>query len=86
MSTVKKIAAGLLAGLLLLATVGCGDAGKTDMITIYDGQFSEMKLIHRMVKYLVEENTDVKVEILDEVAPVNSYNELVKVRRYNEQL
>ena len=78
MSTAKKVAVVLLAGLLFLALTGCGDAKSKDTITIYDGQFAEMKLIHRMVKLLVEENTGAKVEILDEVAPVNSYNELVK--------
>lgn len=78
MSTVKKVAVVLLAGLLFLALTGCGDAKSKDTITIYDGQFAEMKLIHQMVKLLVEENTGAKVEILDEVAPVNSYKELVK--------
>lgn len=49
-----------------------------DTIVIYDGQFAEMQIIHQMVKLLVEERTDAKVEIRDQMAPVNSYNEMLK--------
>lgn len=56
---------------------GCGQA-QNNSIVIYDGQFSEMKLIHQMVKQLVEEKTDVTVLIKDEMAPVNCFKELVK--------
>ncbi|MDX9827820.1 MAG: glycine betaine ABC transporter substrate-binding protein [Spirochaetia bacterium] len=46
-------------------------------IVIYDGQFSEMQIIHQMVKMLVETHTDLKVEIRDEMAPVNNYRDLI---------
>ncbi len=52
------------------------DKGKT--LVIYDGQFAEMKLMHQMVKLLVEDQTKLKVQIKDEMSPVNSFNELVK--------
>ena len=74
----------ILALVLTLSLVGCSqpepedtETGATNIV-IYDGQFAEMQLIHRMVKLLVEEHTDLTVEIKDEMTPVNSFNELVK--------
>lgn len=70
----------MLAAIMALSLVGCGgggSAGKADTIVIYDGQFAEMQLIHYMVKLLVEEHTDAKVEIKDQMSPVNSYNEII---------
>ena len=80
MKRIKTLIAALLTGMLLFSLVSCGQNNeeKGDTITIYDGQFSEMRIMHQMVKLLVEENTDAKVDIKDEVAPVNSYNELLR--------
>lgn len=74
----KMILAILTAIMMSIVLAGCGAANKAATITVYDGQFSEMKIIHRMVKMLVEDKTDVKVDIKDEMSPVNSYNEMVK--------
>jgi osmoprotectant transport system substrate-binding protein len=74
----KKLVSLLLSLVLVVSLAGCGSSNKEDTIVIYDGQFSEMKIIHQMVKLLVEEHTDAKVEIKDEMAPVNCFNELVK--------
>lgn len=49
-----------------------------DTITIFEGEFSEMWVIHEMVKLLVEEHTDAKVVIKDQMAPANSYNEIIR--------
>ncbi|WP_024294603.1 glycine betaine ABC transporter substrate-binding protein [Lacrimispora indolis] len=58
--------------------VGCGrNQNAKSSIVIYDGQFSEMKIIHQMVKMLVEEHTDATVEIRDEMSPVNNYRDLI---------
>lgn len=57
--------------------IGCSSS-KKDEIVIYDGQFSEMQIIHQMVKMLVEKHTDATVVIKDEMSPVNSFNEMVK--------
>jgi len=58
--------------------VGCGrNQNAKSSIVIYDGQFSEMKIIHQMVKMLVEEQTDATVEIRDEMSPVNNYRDLI---------
>lgn len=75
----KKIIALLLASMMIFSITACaGGSKKNDTITIYDGQFSEMRIIHNMVKLLVENETDVKVTIKDEMSPVNCYNELIK--------
>lgn len=66
----------LFALLLIIFAAGCGS--KRDTMRIYDGQFSEMRIIHRMVKQLVEHYTDLRVEILDEMSPTNCYNAMLK--------
>ncbi|MCD7947410.1 MAG: glycine/betaine ABC transporter substrate-binding protein [Oscillospiraceae bacterium] len=75
----KKWLAGMLAGALALTLTACGGGTQgEDTIVIYDGQFAEMQIIHRMVKLLVEEHTDAKVNIKDEMAPPASYSEIVR--------
>jgi len=79
MRLMKRMLAMCLAVGLVVSMTGCGGgAKKTESITIYDGQFAEMQIIHQMVKYLVEANTDITVDIKDQMAPVNAYNELLK--------
>lgn len=79
MKKMKKGLGLILVLLLAITFTACssGSDGGEDPIIIYDGQFSEMKLMHQMAKMLVEDHTDVKVEIRDEMAPVNSFNQLV---------
>lgn len=76
----KKVAAVILGMLLMMGLVaGCGgQENESQPIVIYDGQFSEMKIIHQMVKMLVEEHTQATVEIRDEMSPVNNYRDLIK--------
>ncbi|HZK28756.1 MAG TPA: glycine betaine ABC transporter substrate-binding protein, partial [Clostridia bacterium] len=66
--------------LTLVIITGCAGTkdGSDHTIVIYDGEFSESKIIHQMAKMLVEEHTDAKVDIRDEMSPVNSYRNLVK--------
>lgn len=78
MKKMKKIAAFMLVltvGLVITACASSGDSAD-DPIVIYDGEFSEMKLMHQMAKMLVEDHTDVEVEIKDEMAPVNSFEQM----------
>lgn len=77
MKNIKKWGIGLAVGILSLILAACGST-KDSKIVIYDGQFSEMRIIHQMVKLLVEKNTDISVDIKDEMSPVNSYNEILK--------
>lgn len=65
-------------GALAFTLTACAGNSKDAKIVIYDGQFSEMRIIHQMVKQLVESNTEVAVEIKDEMSPVNAYNEILK--------
>ncbi len=50
---------------------------KSEGLFLYDGQFSETKLVCSMVKQLVEDRTDLTVTIGDEMTSVNNFNELV---------
>ncbi|WP_367568850.1 glycine betaine ABC transporter substrate-binding protein [Lacrimispora sp.] len=75
----KKKMMMILCSLLALGLLaGCGkkDNG-ADPLVIYDGQFSEMKIVHQMVKQIVEYHTDLTVEIRDEMSPINNYNDLI---------
>lgn len=75
----KKITAIILCIISLSISIfGCSAKKVDNEIVIMDGQFSEMKLIHQMVKLLVEDHTNVKVVIKDEVSAVNCFNELLK--------
>jgi len=68
----------LLAIIVILFAISgqAATAAVANTIVIYDGLFAEMNIIHYMVKQLVEADTSLKVEIRDEMAPVNLFNEL----------
>ncbi len=74
----KKIMVLLSVIFLLGGIAACSTNTDARKLIIYDGQYSEMHIMHRLVKLLVEEYTDLQVEIKDEMAPVNLYNELRK--------
>lgn len=72
---IKKISLILIAIFLLTS---CAPSSSEEKIRIIDSRISEGKLIISMTKMLIEENTDIKVEILDEMSAVNSYNEILR--------
>lgn len=76
----KKILLLMLMTIFIITASACGGSStaKKDTITIYDGDFAEMQLMHYMVKLLVEEHTGAKVVIKDQMSPVNLFNELAK--------
>lgn len=69
----------ILGAFLLLLPVGIGsDKGSAEnTLYMYDLNFSEPQLVTRMVKMLVEDRTDLTVEIMDEMTSVNAFNEMV---------
>ncbi len=78
MKKAKKAITLILILVLSLALPGCGKdeaAVKTQLI-INDGEFSEMQLIHYMAKLLVEEHTDLTVNIKEQMSGVNLFREL----------
>jgi osmoprotectant transport system permease protein len=50
--------------------------GSTGDILLYDGDYSETQLMHRMVKLLVEDETDLTVTIQDQMSQVNNWSAL----------
>jgi len=73
----KKLTGFLLCAAMIMAATGCSPKEEATLI-IYDGQYSESQIIHQMVKMLVEDQSDLKVEIKDEMSPVNNYKDLIK--------
>ena len=60
--------------LLVVSTLTPADtSGK---LVLYDGDYSEVKLMHSMIKQLVEDKTDLTVEIRDPMTQVNNFKEL----------
>lgn len=55
---------------------GCGSKTATNQLEMYEGNFSEMQLIHHMIKMVVEAHTDLTVNIKDEMTSVNMFKEL----------
>lgn len=71
----KKVLAVLLAVVMLLPLSACGQKEET-VLRMYDGTFAEMKLMHRMVKFLVEDHTDLKVELGESMSGPNMFKEM----------
>ena len=59
----------LLLTLCLLLIPGCSSK-KENVIKIVDGRVTEQKLVHRMIKMLVEDRTDLTVSIGEEMTAV----------------
>lgn len=64
------VVAGLLAALVPFASQ------ESDGLILYDGDYSETQIMHRMAKLLIEDRTDLKVTILDQMSQVNNFNAL----------
>lgn len=67
----------LIVLLLALMLAGCTLNSDQSKIVMYDGTFSEMKIINQMVKMLVEEHTDARIDLRAEMDEVNTYKEMV---------
>ena len=65
--------AALCAGLLLFPLLPQSAAGT---LVLYDGDYTEVKLMHRIIRLLVEDQTDLTVDIRDQMTQVNNYNAL----------
>lgn len=74
----RRLYSVLTALCLLLVLVGCGGGGQSSnkTLTLYDGDYSEVQLVHAMIKLLVEENTDLTVKIKDQMTQVNMFKDL----------
>ena len=75
----KVLVPGLALLGLFLVTLPLGFAGQTTAreLVLYDGDYSETKLMHRMVKLLVEDRTNLQVVIKDQMSQVNNFKSLL---------
>ena len=62
---------------LVLLMSGCGKKNENE-IRIVDGRITEQKIVHRMLKMLIEDRTDLTVSIGEEMTATNAYNEMKK--------
>jgi len=65
-----------LCAALVAGTAAFGGSGSGDTLTMYDGEYSETQLLTSMVKQLVEDHTDLAVNVKDQMSAVNAFNEL----------
>ena len=70
-------AAAVLVSFLLLLPYGMGRGGGENELLLYDGDYSETQLMHHMVKFLVEDQTDLSVIIQDQMSQVNNFKALI---------
>ena len=75
----KVLIPGLALLCLFIFTLPLGLAGQTTVreLVLYDGDYSETKIMHRMVKLLLEDKTEVKVVIKDQMSQVNNFKSLL---------
>ena len=67
-------AAAVLVAVLCLPSLLPKDTSST--LVLYDGEFSEVQLVNRMVQQLVEDRTGLEVSILDPMTSINNFKEL----------
>ena len=73
----KKVLACALSLILMLTLAACaGQSRPADTLVLHDGMVSEVRLMSRIVKYLVEEHTNLKVNMKDQMTSVNIFNEM----------
>lgn len=78
MSRTTKMVGGaaLAAAAAAVVVITLIPANTDGQLVLYDGDYTEVKLMHSMVKQLVEDKTDLTVTIKDQMTQVNNYNEL----------
>jgi glycine betaine/choline ABC-type transport system substrate-binding protein len=69
-------AAAALCVALAAGTAAFGGGSTAGKVVLYDGDYSETQILTRMVKLLVEDQTDLQVEIKGQMTAVNAFNEL----------
>lgn len=72
----KRILALTLCAVMLLALCACGGSKDDNTLQMYDGDFSEERLITYMVKLVVEEHTDLTVNLKSQMTAVNVFKEM----------
>lgn len=65
--------AAVCAGAVWLVFAPASSAGQ---LRLYDGDYSEVQLMHSMLKQVVEDRTDLTVNIMDQMSQVNNYKQL----------
>lgn len=74
----KRILSALTASALAASLfTGCSSSPKYE-IELYDGNYSEIQLVHKMVELLVEDRTDIEVTIKDQMSSVLMFRELTR--------
>lgn len=75
----KKLMFTALALTLIFSLTACGsNSTKDDTLVLYDGDYTEVQIVHEIIKQIVEENTSLKVEIKDQMTQVNMFTELTR--------
>lgn len=73
----KRILSVLIAA-ALSAGIFTGCSSPQYEIELYDGNYSEVQLVHKMVELLVEDRTDIEVTIKDQMSSVLMFRELTR--------
>ena len=69
-------AAALCMMLLAVMPLGLADSADENELVLYDGDYSETQIMHRIVKLLVEDKTGLSVAIKDQMSQVNNFKAL----------
>jgi osmoprotectant transport system permease protein len=78
-STRKIVASLAMIAVAFCITVPFEIHGQTnpDNLVMYDGDYTEVQIMDRIAKYLIEDRTDVNVTIKDQMSQVNNYKALI---------
>lgn len=73
----KRILSVLIAA-ALSAGIFTGCSSPQYEIELYDGNYSEVQLVHKMVELLVEDRTDIEVTIKDQMSSVLMFRDITR--------